>query len=328
MSADAAAEADEADEDGLHPLPEAFVRRLEAIVPAEELGGCLASFARPRPTTVRVNTLLARPEEVAAELAALGLTVAPLGWCPEALHLVAGERRALVDSDAVRTGRAYVQGQSSLLATLALDPRPGDEVCDLAAAPGGKTLHIAARMENAGRLAAVEPVRGRFFKLKANVARAGVSIAHLYQKDGRAVGGACPGRFDRVLLDAPCSSEARFSRRDPESWAHWSPRKVAEAAKKQRGLLASALTSLRPGGRLVYATCSFSPEENERVVSDALARHPDADVVPWEAPVAPTMAGLTAWEGRELDPRLALATRVLPGPERDGFFLCVLTKRL
>lgn len=311
----------------LHPLPEAFVRRLEAIVPAAELGACLASFARPRPTTARVNTLLARPGEVTAELAALGLTLAPLPWCPEALQLVAGERRALVDSDAVRSGRAYVQGQSSLLATLALDPRPGEEVLDLAAAPGGKTLHIAARMENDGRLAAVEPVRGRFFKLKANVARAGATIVHLYQKDGRAVGGACPDRFDRVLLDAPCSSEARFSRRDPTTWAHWSPRKVGEAAKKQRGLLASALTSLRPGGRLVYATCSFAPEENEQVVSDALARHADADVVAWEAPVAPTMAGLTSWEGRDLDPRVARATRVLPGPERDGFFLCVLAKR-
>ncbi|PKN55267.1 MAG: rRNA cytosine-C5-methyltransferase [Deltaproteobacteria bacterium HGW-Deltaproteobacteria-14] len=310
----------------LPELPAAFEERLRVIVPPAHLAEALASFTRPRPLTVRVNTLRADPGAVAAELTALGLTVLPLPWCPEALHLPDGDRRVLTESAPVCDGRAYVQGQSSLLATLALDPRPGEENLDLAAAPGGKTLHIAARMADRGRLAAIEPIRGRFFRLKANIARAGATIVALYQKDGRAVGGAVPDRFDRVLLDAPCSSEARFTRLDPASWAHWSPRKVAEAAKKQRGLLASALTALRPGGRLVYCTCSFAPEENERVVSDALARRPEVDVVPWQAPIAPTQPGLVRWDGRELDPRLVRAVRVLPNAERDGFFVCVLTK--
>jgi len=307
-------------------LPAVFEARLRAIVPGSLLAPVLATFSRPRPATVRVNTLRATPDAVAAELSALGLVLHALPWCPEALHLTAGDRRVLTESAPVCDGRAYLQGQSSLLAALALDPRPGEEILDLAAAPGGKTLHVAARMEDRGRLAAVEPIRPRFFRLKANIARAGANCVALYLKDGRAVGGAVPDRFDRVLLDAPCSSEARFTRLDPASWAHWSLRKVAEAAKKQRGLLSSALTALRPGGRLVYCTCSFSPEENELVVAGALARHPDATVVPWEAPVAPTLPGLTAWEGRAIDPRLAGAVRILPTDERDGFFVCVLTR--
>ena len=310
----------------LPELPPAFLARLEALVPPEHREAVLATFSRPRPTTVRVNTLRADPEAVATELGAAGLALARLSRRPEALLLTDGPRRALTHSAPVLDGRAYPQGQSSLLATLALDPQPGEEVLDLAAAPGGKTLHIAARMEDRGRLAAVEPIRPRFFKLKGNIVRAGARMIALYQKDGRAVGGAVPDRFDRVLLDAPCSSEARFTRLDPESWAHWSPRKIKEAARKQAGLLDSALRALRPGGRLVYCTCSFAPEENECVVSDALARHPDATLLPWRAPVEPTLPGLTAWEGRALDPRLAGAVRVLPTAERDGFFLCVLTR--
>jgi 16S rRNA (cytosine1407-C5)-methyltransferase len=110
-----------------------------------------------------------------------------------------------------------------MLAPLALAPRPGETVLDLAAAPGGKTLQLAALMQNSGRLSAVEAVKGRFFRLRANLERGGVTNARTFLMDGRAVGRKCPEMFDRVLLDAPCSSEARFSRLDPRSWAHWSP---------------------------------------------------------------------------------------------------------
>ena len=124
--------------------------------------------------------------------------------------------------------------------------KPEESVLDLAA--GGKTLQMACMMNNQGALSAVEPVKNRFFKLKANLEQQGASFVKTYLTDGRTVGGKCPERFDRVLLDAPCSSESRFTQLNPDSWSHWSIKKVKEVARKQKKLLMSALYSLKPGG--------------------------------------------------------------------------------
>ncbi|MFK7929538.1 MAG: RsmB/NOP family class I SAM-dependent RNA methyltransferase, partial [Myxococcota bacterium] len=188
-------------------------------------------------------------------------------------------------------------------------------------------LHLAAQMDNRGRLACVEAIKPRFFRLKANLERGGVTCARLYLKDGRRVGGAVPARFDRVLLDAPCSSEAQFRAESPETWAHWSPRKIKEQARKQRGLLLSAWQALKPGGRLVYATCSLAPEEDEVVLSHLLQRADDVRVIPPDlADNVPAHPGLTEWAGKALDPRLVGARRIRPTAEFDAFFFAVLHK--
>ena len=148
-----------------------------------------------------------------------------------------------------------------MLATLVLDPQPGEDVLDLAAASGGKTLHIAAKMRNEGKLSAVGPVRGQSFKLQTNLKRYGSEITRTYMTNGRTVGKKTPERFDRVLLDAPCSDESRIHQDDPESWQHWKLRKIKEQARKQYGLIRSASAALKPGGTLLYCTCSFAPEK-------------------------------------------------------------------
>jgi 16S rRNA (cytosine1407-C5)-methyltransferase len=201
-------------------------------------------------------------------------------------------------------------------------------VLDLAAAPGGKTLQLAAAMENQGRIAAVEPVKGRFHRLRANLDRCGVTIAALYLADGRAIGAKVPGRFDRVLLDAPCSSEARIRLDAPATYEHWKLRKIRECARKQQRLLLSAFDALKPDGQLLYSTCAFAPEENERVVAYLLERRPAADVLPLALPTAvPAVEGLTSWHGKPIDGRLSAARRIVPDDVWDGFFLCLLTRR-
>jgi 16S rRNA (cytosine1407-C5)-methyltransferase len=297
--------------DALDPLPINLRAHLARILPSESL----ATFAHEKPTAFWINALRGDVEQTKSELAPFEPEQLP--WIEA--YLVRPERRAaLTSSDAFASGRIYVQSLSSLLAPMALAPRPGEEVLDLAAAPGGKTIRIAALMKNDGRIAAVEPIRGRFFKLRANLERCGVTIARTYRADGRSIGKKTPGRFDRVLLDAPCSSEARITARDPESWAHWSPRKIKECARKQRGLLESALDALRQGGVLVYCTCSFAPEENEGVLAPVLAQR-DVEVEALELPI-PNVAP-------PFDPVLAGAVRVLPTETMDGFFLCRLRKR-
>ncbi len=231
----------------------------------------------------------------------------------------------ITHSKAATDGEIYIQNPSSHFAVQVLDPQPEEEVLDLAAAPGGKTIAMAAKMGNSGRIAAVEPVPGRFHRLRANLARCGVTNVDLYKKDGRGVGRLVPERFDRVLLDAPCSSEARMRWSQPDSYQHWSLRKIRETSRKQKSLIRSAFTALKPGGELVYCTCSLSPEENELVVQQLLKKT-NARLLPVTPPDVPVLPGLTNWSEKALAPALAQTVRILPGAVWDGFYLARIHK--
>ncbi|MBB5019767.1 16S rRNA (cytosine1407-C5)-methyltransferase [Chitinivorax tropicus] len=308
-------------------LPAIFVERLQRIVPPERLETVLASFSQPAPTVFRVNTLKTTPTQLCETLQAAGLTPAPIDWQPTAYFVPATQRRALTETSAFYDGWIYVQNLASQLAPIILAPSPGETVLDLAAAPGGKTCQLAALMQNQGVLSAVEPVKDRFFRLKANLQQQGVTIARTYMTDGRSVGAKCPEMFDKVLLDAPCSSEARFDALDSDSVAHWSLQKVKEVSHKQKRLLNAAIHSLKPGGTLVYSTCSFSPEENEKIIEAQLKSFGDAiEILPIELPIDNWQAGLPEWEGKAFHPRVTLARRILPNAWMDGFFLCKLKK--
>ncbi len=294
---------------------EAFVDMLAEVYGAEEASTVLATLAESRTLTYWVNAL------VPGEFTPIG---EPLTGMPGLFVLPRdGDFTA---SAAATEGKVYIQNASSVLAVRILDPQPGEEVLDLAAAPGGKTIAMAAAMQNEGRIAAVEPVRGRFHRLRANLDRCGVDIAELYLRDGRGVGRAVPERFDRVLLDAPCSSQARMRWNEPATYAHWTRRKVKEASRKQKSLLQSAYAALKPGGRMLYCTCSFAPEENELPVA-ALLKRSDAELVALDDTFpCRTVSGLTSWQGRKFDARLSRSVRVLPDDIWDGFYLACLAK--
>ncbi|QDT68035.1 Ribosomal RNA small subunit methyltransferase F [Planctomycetes bacterium MalM25] len=307
-------------------LPIEFVQRVREIA-GDEADRVLATYGRDRRPGVWANPLRGEGGPL-AELEALGVAGRACEWLPEAATLDPADKPTVTASDAVAAGRLYVQNLSSMLAPLVLDPRPGERVLDLAAAPGGKTLHLAARLRLEGELAAVEPVRDRFFKLKQNLERCGAgAFVRTFTHDGRDIGRKTPGRFDAVMLDAPCSSEARFDPRDPATFAYWGPRKLAESARKQKALLRSALDATRPGGRVLYATCSLAPEENEQVVAHTLRRlGGKVELMPVELPMTSVQSGLTEWKGKRLADELAGCSRVLPNDELAGFFLAMLRK--
>lgn len=308
-------------------LPPLFVERLREIVGADTCEACLHHASQPLPVSFRVNTLKTTVADVQASLREAGIEAQPVDWLSTAFVVPANRRDRLVASSLFSSGHIYIQNLSSMLAPWLLDPQPGETVMDLAAAPGGKATQIAALMENSGLLSVVEPIRNRFFKLRDVLQLQGVTIAKFYQVDGRSVGTKVPERFDRVLLDAPCSSEARIRRGDPASWEYWSERKITEQSRKQKGLIRSGLRALKVGGRMIYATCSYAPEENEAVIHEAIRRCGKAiQVMPIDLPVPHVLPGLSQWKGRTFDPQVQRACRVIPHEAFDGFFLCAIEK--
>lgn len=306
--------------------PPGFHQRLAEIFPAELLPRVREALSAPRQVGLRVNTLRSQVDEVVRRLRDESIEARPLSWQPTGLVAAASNRDRLVDSPLVADGRLYIQGASSQFIALLLNPRPGETVLDLAAAPGGKTSHIAALMENRGVLSAVEPVRPRFFRLQSSLKRLGVMIAKTYLMDGRAVPRKTGPRFDRVLLDAPCSGEARLGPHQPAALTTWSERKIAECSRKQAGLIRAAFDALRPGGRLVYCTCSFAPEENERIIARLLHDRPDAVLeMPGELPFE-TLAGLREFRGESFGEELQHARRIEPSAIMEGLFFVLVRK--
>ncbi|MDA0658695.1 MAG: RsmB/NOP family class I SAM-dependent RNA methyltransferase [Planctomycetota bacterium] len=309
------------------PFPQEFVTRLESILPVESWHACWTAFRGCGQFGARVNTLLANVDDVWERLACLDVPATAVEWLPEAFVVSSQYREQIVGSDLVTMGHVYVQNLSSMLAVRVLGAEPDEQVLDLAAAPGGKTTQLAAMMRNTGWLSAVEPIRTRFYKLQSMLRQYGVTIGHTYLTDGRTVGNKTPDRFDRVLLDAPCSGEARFRWDEPKTYQYWSLRKIREQSRKQKGLLRSALKATRPGGRILYSTCSFAPEENECVVHHLLARNSaQVRVVPVDLPINNWQPGITRWLDKELHPDVVHARRILPTDSMDAFFLCLLEK--
>lgn len=308
-------------------LPQEFRDRLKLVLPEDCFNACWESFHQQPVTVFRVNTLKTRPASLLAEIRDAGISCTPMSGLPLAYRVLPDQRRDLTGTAAFADGRLYVQNPSSMLAPLVLQPDPEDRVLDLAAAPGSKTLQLAALMEDRGWISAVESVRSRYFRMRRNLQRSGAGSVRTYLRDGASVWRLCPERFDRVLLDAPCSSEGTFNSANRKSYAYWSLRKIKQMVRKQRRLVYSAVNSLKPGGVLVYATCTFAPEENEGIIDWMLGRFGDSLAVePFEVPVGEVRMGLRVWQGRPLNEAVTGARRILPDGVMEGFFLCRIRK--
>jgi len=306
-------------------LPDAFVDRLRRLFP--DTAPVLATFSTNRATSFRVNTLRDSVESVIADLAAESIRPLPVPWFDKAFFVPPDERAGLLASKPYTEDRLYVQGLSSMVPVLALAPEPGERVLDLAAAPGSKTLQIACMMENVGEVAAVEVVKKRFFKLRDNLTRQRASCVQTYLRDGSTVWRHRPEYFDRVLLDAPCSSEGRFHTSNPVSYAFWSPRKIKEMANKQKRLIYSAFQSLRPGGVMVYSTCSFAPEENESIIHHLMRKFGEAvSAEPINLSIDALRPSIAEWMERRFTPGVSPARRIVPDETMGGFFVCLLRK--
>ena len=254
-------------------LPEAFLQRMEAQL-GSEYPAFLESLERPRAVALRFNPMK-------GERPVLPFVGAPVPWEPEGFYYDPETRPGLhVYHEA---GVYYLQEASAMAPVALLDPKPGERVCDLCAAPGGKTTQIAGRMLGQGFLVCneINPKRAKI--LSRNIERMGVANALVTNEHPETLASRFPGFFDRVLVDAPCSGEGMF-RKEETAVTDWSQETVQMCARRQREILDSAARLVRPGGRLVYSTCTFAPEEDEETVAAFLEAHPEFTPEPVEAP--------------------------------------------
>lgn len=303
-------------------LPEAFLARMRAL-----LGGDYPAFLAAydeRPVRA-LHTGAKMTKERLAGL--LGEAVAPAPFAPDALY-----RRdtAPVGGDPLHhAGAYYMQEPSAMLPVLCAGILPGEWVLDLCAAPGGKSTQIANRIGDTGLLVSNEYVPNRCVTLAGNLERMGVRTAVVTRTDATTLAATYPGFFDAVVIDAPCSGEGMF-RREPIAVSEWSPENVTMCAERQREILAAGADTVRPGGRLVYSTCTFSPEENEENVLWFLRARTDfvLEEVPPEV-ARMTVPGITP-ETSDLGREVGRLSRraypyVAPG---EGQFMCRFRRRV
>ncbi|MCW5321514.1 RsmB/NOP family class I SAM-dependent RNA methyltransferase [Verminephrobacter aporrectodeae subsp. tuberculatae] len=256
-----------------HNLPEWLVPPLEVQL-AEGFWPLVHSLAQSATLDLRVNALRDKRRAVQEELAAAGIAASPTPYSPWGLRVTG--KPALGRLDALARGAIEVQDEGSQLLALLLDARRGEMVVDFCAGAGGKTLAIGASMRNTGRLYAFDLSAHRLDAMKPRLARSGLSNVHpaaiAHERDERV--GRLAGKIDRVLIDAPCSGLGTL-RRNPDLKWRQSAATVRELAARQASILDGAARLLKPGGRLVYATCSLLREENEAVVEAFGAAHPD-----------------------------------------------------
>jgi len=259
--------------------------------------------------------------EVINDLKKEGFRPKKVEWNEYVYTLPIEERKKITKSTPYTLNNIYIQNLSSIIAALNLNINENDWVLDLAAAPGGKSLIFS---EIANKVSAVEPDKKRFFRMKRNFKEHGAKNIQTYNKDGRFVYKATGEMFDKVFLDAPCSSEAHIDLEKGITW--WNLKRVKRFSKLQKELIISAFECLKPGGEMIYATCTFSPEENEEVIDFLLKKYENAYVKEVNLPINNIQEGITNWEEKKYNEEVKKAIRILPKDAFSGFFFCKIGK--
>lgn len=278
----------------------------------------LSAMLGEAPLDLRVNPVRGSREDAIQALTAAGIQATPTPLSPVGLRLPG--RAPIMALDAYKSGLIEIQDEGSQLVALIADAKPGMQVVDFCAGAGGKTLAIAAMMGNKGRVVASDVLEGRLTRAKERFRRAGLhNIETRPLKNERDPWvKRHKGKFDRVLIDAPCSGTGTWRRNPDSRWRPLGPG-LSDLVPLQASILDSAARLARPGGRVIYATCSLLPEENERQVEAFLARHPDFTLVPVAA----------AWPAGLGEPPVdSPMLRLTPAQhDTDGFFAAVLERR-
>jgi 16S rRNA C967 or C1407 C5-methylase (RsmB/RsmF family)/NOL1/NOP2/fmu family ribosome biogenesis protein len=297
-------------------LPPEFVSRMNHLL-AKDAQDFLASYDLPVPVGLRANTLKL---PLADLLQRLAVASQPVPWCASGVVLATGNELGRHPFHAA--GLYYLQEPSAMVVGELAAPGPGMRVLDLSAAPGGKATHLASLMAGSGVLVANEVHPKRVWDLAENLERWGVRNAIVTNESPERLAAVWGGYFDRVIVDAPCSGEGMF-RKSSTARAEWRPELPPGCAIRQARILDAAAGLVRPGGRLIYSTCTFAPVEDELQIARFLSMHPDFSIIASRLPG--TEPGRPDWAGQDTD--LAGCVRIWPHRAAgEGHFAAVLEK--
>lgn len=303
-------------------LPEEFIDFIYEEFTVGTADKMLYSFMDERLTTLRVNTLKYSINDLMEYFKKINIKFDRVPWYSDALILKNAKEKDIEKLDIYEKGYVYMQSLPSMVPPLVLNPKMGEKVLDMTAAPGSKTTQMAAMMENEGYILANELDKVRCERLKYNVEKQGASIVEVINGRGETLGDKFPEEFDKVLLDAPCSGEGRFTLKDVKTYRFWSMREVNRLSNLQKKLFQSAFKALKKGGIMVYSTCTLNRRENEEVVEWALNNF-DVEILNIDLKINGAVSAFTDKYSNDLKK----AIRILPSKELEGFFVCKFLKK-
>lgn len=280
-----------------------------------------------RQQSIRINSLLGDTSSLLDDMRALGWQGEQYEWMKEGFSIEEGFE-ALRDSSLTSKGNILIQNAASWLPVLALDPQPRETILDMCAAPGGKTTHIAALAKNQASITANDNSRPRQAKLRAMCARLDAHIERFTLYDGQFLARKLEDEtFDKILLDAPCSGEGLINFASDKDILTWSVAHIKRLQQLQKRLISQAWQLLKPGGTLVYSTCTIAPEENEAVVDYAMRSFEDAKLIHLTTKFANRVPAVAAWNGKTFNPAVKGCIRLQPSSQLEAFFVCKLVKQ-
>lgn len=303
-------------------LPKDFVDKLYENFSPLTVDKILSGMSGERSTTLRVNTLKSNIHEIMSILKENGIKFDRVSWYNDALIIKDISEKQLQKLEIYNEGYIYLQSLSSMIPPLVLNPIEGEKVLDLTAAPGSKTTQMAAMMKNTGYILANELDELRCERLRYNIEKQGANIVEVLNGRGETIGKKYENFFDKVLLDAPCSGEGRFLGTDAKTYRGWSERTVSELSKLQRKLFKSAYQALKPGGYLVYSTCTLNREENENIIEWALDNSNEMKIK--TETINLNIKNIVEPISENIEVKKAI--KIIPSRETEGFFIVKLKK--
>ena len=282
----------------------------------------LTGMLEERYTTLRVNNLKANKEDIINDFKELDVQFEEVSFIKDAFIIKNKTEKQIQDFEIYKNGQIYLQSLSSMIPPIILNPSKNDRVLDLSAAPGSKTTQMACIMENSGYILANEIDKIRCERLKYNVNLQGAKIVEISNEDGRNIGKTMQEKFDKVLLDVPCSGEGRFLVNRPNTYSNWSEKQVLELSNLQKELFESGYNALKSGGTMVYSTCTLNKMENENVIDWAMKKY-DIEVIETDFKIKEAIKP----NCKGLDKNIEKAIKILPSKNMEGFFVCLIRKK-
>ena len=303
-------------------LPKEFVDNLYTMFSPGVVDNIFRGMQEKRYTTLRVNTIKYNIQDLMRYFKEINIKFERVLWYKDALVLKNVGEKEIQQLEIYKNGYIYLQSLSSMVPPLVLQPEEGDKVLDLTAAPGSKTTQIACLMNNKGYIVANELDKIRCERLKHNVEAQGATIVNVLCGRGEKIGEQYKEQFDKVLLDTPCSGEGRFTIYNVKSYKTWSTKTVNDLVKTQKKLIKSAYDALKPGGILVYSTCTLNKEENENILDWAI-KNLGLKILDINLEIKDALPAFN----ENTDKTINKAIRLLPSKNMEGFFVSKLRKQ-